>query len=524
MQDQPSNLDALAWPLARLDEAMVRLSRAAALPAQVAHLPEPPGSPAALDPWMRHAAEQLDLDIEQTDIVVADFDTAVRRAGAAILRVETQAQPQFFAILKCRAQWVALLAPDGRIHWRSLARVRDALCQDHTDTLGSELDAVLSHAGLSPARRQQVNRTLTQERRAQQSIGACWQLRAPQHAHWWHHLRQAHLPHHVGIFLGANILFYLVLILSWWMVGRHALRNHMEWDWLYVWAGLLLALIPLRVVAVRAQGYLTVGLSHLLKQRLLLGALRLDPDRIRHMGAGQFIGTLIESEAVEAFFLNGGFFLMVLAVIKLIFAVGIATTVGLLYFAVLTGYLGVTALVMWLYYRRCLTWTTARIEMTHTLIERMVGHRTRLVQEPHARWHDSEDREMAGYMQVSQDMDASAAVLIAGLPRLWLVVALLALAPAWLSSSTSVATLGRGIGRHAVGLSRTGWPDNRCHVSDQRHHLLDLNQAVFTRRPAVEPTRIFMAATARQLSCADRRSRRAVADRPPSQLPVSGTQ
>lgn len=338
------------------------------------------------------------------------------------------------------------MAPDGRLYWRSLARVRDALCHDPGDTLSHELDAVLSHAGLSQARRQQVNRTLTQERLAQQSIGTCWLLRTPPHAHWWHHLRQADLLHHVGVFMGAHVLFDFLLILSWWVAGRHVLRDQMEFNWLYTWAGLLLALIPLRVVGARAQGYLTVGLSHLLKQRLLLGALRLDPDRLRYMGAGQFIGTLIESEAVEAFFLNGGFFLMMLAVIKLIFAIGIAATVGPLYFGVFMGYLVATALVIWLYFRRCHTWTNARIQMTHTLIERMVGHRTRLVQEPRAHWHDNEDREMAGYMQVSQDMDSSAAVLIACLPRLWLVVAFLAIVPVWVASSTSVATLAVALG------------------------------------------------------------------------------
>ncbi|WP_089719006.1 ATP-binding cassette domain-containing protein [Candidatus Entotheonella palauensis] len=452
MQDQQASLDALAWPLARLDEAMVKLSRAAALPAQMAHPPEPlgdwepTGNPDALDHWMRHAAERLDIDIEPADITVADFAAAVRRASPAILSVERQAQPQFLAIVKCRAKWVAVMAPDGRIRWRSLARLRDALCHAPSDTLGHELDAVLSQAGLSQTRRQQVNRTLTQERLAQQSIGTCWLLRTPQHAHWWHHLRQAHLLHHAGVLMSAHILFDFLLILSWWVVGRHALRDQAELNWLYPWTMLLLALIPLRVVAVRAQGYLTVGLSHLLKQRLLLGALRLEPDRLRHMGAGQFIGTLIESEAVEAFFLNGGFFLMVIAVIKLIFAIGIAATVGLVYFGALMGYLMVTALVIWLYFRRCHTWTHARIQMTHTLIERMVGHRTRLVQEPRAHWHDHEDREMAGYMQVSQDMDSSAAVLIASLLRLWLVVAFLAIVPVWIAPSASVPTLAVALG------------------------------------------------------------------------------
>lgn len=307
MQHQKANLDALAWPLASLGEAIVRLSRAASLPAQVAHLPVSPedwgptDNPDTLDHWMRHAAEQLDIDIESTDVAVADFATAIRRAAPAILQVETQGQPQFLVIVKCRARWVALMASDGRIRWRSLDDLRDTWCHDHADLLSSELDAVLSHAGLSSARRQKVHRAFTQERLAQQSIGTCWQLHTPPHAHWWHHLRQAHLPHHIGVFMGANALFYLLLVWSWWVIGRHALGDQIQPDGLYMWGGLLLALIPLRVVAVRAQGYLTIGLSYLLKQRLLLGALRLDPDRVRHMGAGQFIGTLIESEAVRRF-------------------------------------------------------------------------------------------------------------------------------------------------------------------------------------------------------------------------------
>jgi hypothetical protein len=95
MQEQQSNLDIYTWPLARLDEAMVRLSRAASLPAQVANLPKLPsdwgqtGHDVALDHWMSYAAERLDLEVERTEVTVAGFDTAVRRLGPAILKIET---------------------------------------------------------------------------------------------------------------------------------------------------------------------------------------------------------------------------------------------------------------------------------------------------------------------------------------------------------------------------------------------------------------------------------------------------
>jgi len=40
---------------------------------------------------------------------------------------------------------------------------------------------------------------------------------------------------------------------------------------------------------------------------LLSGALRLEPDEIRREGAGQLLGRVIESEALESLALSGGF-------------------------------------------------------------------------------------------------------------------------------------------------------------------------------------------------------------------------
>ncbi len=78
-----------------------------------------------------------------------------------------------------------------------------------------------------------------------------------------------------------------------------------------------MTLVPLRVLITRLQGWVAIGAGALLKQRLFFGSLRLDPDSLRHQGAGQLLGRVLESEAVEALALSGGFLALV-ALIEII--------------------------------------------------------------------------------------------------------------------------------------------------------------------------------------------------------------
>jgi ATP-binding cassette subfamily B protein len=82
------------------------------------------------------------------------------------------------------------------------------------------------------------------------------------------------------------------------------------------------------------------------------------------------------------------------------------------------------------------------MEMTHDLIESMVGHRTRLAQQPRENWHDSEDQALHGYFDNSHSVDRCGTTLVVAIPRGWLLTGLACLAPAIAfgrSSSTEVA-------------------------------------------------------------------------------------
>jgi ATP-binding cassette subfamily B protein len=80
------------------------------------------------------------------------------------------------------------------------------------------------------------------------------------------------------------------------------------------------------------------------------------------------------------------------------------------------------------------------------LVERLVGHRTRLAQEVRERRHDGEDQAMARYLDSSAAMDRTAAWLIAVVPRGWHFLGLLGLAPAFVAGHGSPTSPAIGLG------------------------------------------------------------------------------
>src|SRR5262249_58285635 len=81
----------------------------------------------------------------------------------------------------------------------------------------------------------------------------------------------------------------------------------LDYAWMIAWALLLCTAVPFHLLAEWMQGRFAVEAGALLKRRLLFGALRLQPEEIRHVGAGQMLGKIAESTAVESLALNGGF-------------------------------------------------------------------------------------------------------------------------------------------------------------------------------------------------------------------------
>ena len=279
-------------------------------------------------------------------------------------------------------------------------------------------------------------------------IGRCWRLRTPPGKSFWWQLRQSSLPSRILVLAGAHLTEYALWLLSWWMIGHAALGGHLDRGWLAAWALLLATLIPFRVITIWLQGGHRHLAGGLLKERLLYGALRLEPEEIRHRGAGQILGRVMESEAMESLALNGGFLALTSAT-ELVFAtvvLAIGAGGALAAAALLVVWTALAAVLGWRYMRANKNWADQRLRMTDDLVESLVGHRTRLAQEVPERWHDREDHTLEGYAAESAAMDRCLALLVAVVPRGWVIIGVLGLAAPFIGGSTTPSALVIGVG------------------------------------------------------------------------------
>ena len=167
---------------------------------------------------------------------------------------------------------------------------------------------------------------------------------------------------------------------------------------------------------------------------------------MRHQGAGQLFGRVIESQAVESLVLSGGFLALgagvELVMAAVVLGLGAGGTPHVLLFL---GWVVLALCLNWRYGRYYQHWTAARLGLTHDLVERMVGHRTRLAQEPRERWHDGEDQAMERYFALSRQTDG-AAMAQAPVSAGWLILGLLGLTPTLVSGTSMPGALAVSLG------------------------------------------------------------------------------
>ncbi len=450
MSASPNDLKAFAWPTVRLAEAIEWLARRSDLAPHTVELPAAPSdtpSSAALTNWFNGIGHSLGIEIEPIDNSYSEADALVKRSAPALLQVQFGSEAQFLAVLPSGSEAVRLLSPDLNAHRVDPEAVRAMLCQQIEKPLVAETEKLLEEAGVAPARRPAALTVILRQQLAGMRIGGCWLLRSAPSASIWRQAREARIPLRLLALLGAHAIQYLLWLVSWWMIGQAALLGRFDWGWLTAWALVLFSMVPFRLLVTWWQGLLSIRVGALLKRSLLFGALQLQPDEIRHQGAGQLLGCVIESEAVESLALSGGF-LAVMAGLELALAAGVIALglSGFLLVPLLLVWIAVALGLAWHYSRNRDWWTRSRLKITNELVERMVGHRTRLAQQRRDRWHDGEDQAVSGLLTLALGMDRSALWLTAIVPRGWLVLGLLALTPSFAMTNNPPAKLAIALG------------------------------------------------------------------------------
>lgn len=466
-------VDALVWPAHRLGEALEALAVRSGLGHAAANPLGPP--PATADEWPRWldwAGAQVGAELQAVDATVPEVPALLRGVGPALLPVPAAAAPApaaasapapgLLVLLGRRGGRLLLLGPDLRPHRCPPGAVADALCAAQAQALQPELDALLALAQVPAGQRQRTAAALRRERLATQRIGACWMLRQPATADMARQLRAAGLGHRLAAMLAVCALGYGLEIGAWALIGQAALAGRLDTGWLGAWVLALASLVPVQLAGQGLQAGLARDAGRLLKSRLMAGALRLDMDRVRAQGVGQLLGRVMESQALESLALHGGL-AAVVALLELGFAAavlaqGAAPVAQLLALAL---WLAVTVAAATRFAGRLRRWVLQRLALTHDLVERMVGHRTRLAQERPARRDAHEDQMLLAYLADSAAMDRAAVPLQVGLGAGWLLLSVLALAPALLGTdlggvagdaSAAGAAMAPGTARLAVSV------------------------------------------------------------------------
>jgi ATP-binding cassette subfamily B protein len=425
---QPSPWQDVAWSHDQVGEAVRALARAARLAPKALDVPRlvPPRGPLGswLDDAIVRSAAWLDVEAEPVGAALADLDALVAGLAPALVLL---GEDTLVAVLRTTRRHAVLLAPDGTVVTRPADALREAMLPQELRACDPVVDAMLERAGIAERRRERARRVALAERHAGARVGGVWILRRPPHAPFVAQLRAAGTLRDVALLALVHAAEMALFATSWGVLGAGALSGHFDRGWLAAWALLLLSMVPVRAAAARLEGRIAVGSGALLKRRLLAGALALDPDDVRADGAGRMLGRVVETEAVEQLAVDAGGTILFVTVDLLTAAVVLALgATPSLEVGLLVVFAAVAVLLARAVHRRRGVWTDARLALTHDMVERLVGHRTRIAQEPRETWHDEEDQGVRRALEASTRLDRITVGLAAALPRAWLVASLAA--------------------------------------------------------------------------------------------------
>lgn len=448
-----TNVKELTWPLERLDQAVAVLAEQTRLRGNPGELKLAPPGPNGVDDealtrWFSMAADHLGIDVETITWTYVDIDDLVRGVVPALIRISGGDEPPaFLALVRSGRRYITVLAPDLSKRRLAAASLTQQLRANAEAPFARMTNRMLESINIPTGRWDRVRSTMIGEQMSGTQLTGCWRLRPAPGASIWQHFRHAGLLPPLLLLLPAQAAQQLLALLGWWVIGRGALQGHFEWVWILVWALLLYSAIPFQLFVFWIQSRIGLDAGGLFKTRLLYGTLQLEPEEIRHEGIGQFLGRIMESEAFETLVLSGGFqaFISVISLASAFVVLALGPG-GWVLAAVYLLWVCLTVWWMWRYVRSNRAWVDAYRVMTNDLVERMVGHRTRIAQEDRAHWHDGEDQFLASYLGISQQLDSIGVQLSAFTHRGWQIVGLAGLGLAFVTAPFDTAQLALGIG------------------------------------------------------------------------------
>jgi ATP-binding cassette subfamily B protein len=401
------------WPLSELHEAVPLLAGKAALlpadhPADLPPLPKDEATMEILTSWLESAARQLGLEARAAETVYPDLkDFLIQGAPALLPLPENTGSPGSFVLLAAsRRRALRLLGRDGRLHRLPVNRVRDILVSDLEAPVLPVVESMLEQVNIREQQRGKVRKALLLEYLATTRVDGCWLLRLPPSTSFFRQLRRAKFPRRLSGLVGATLAARLLILGASFLVGKTIFQGNADLSDFQLWGLLLFTALPLQLTSMQVKNRLSIHFGILLRSRLLHGILQLRPEEIQHQGSGYFIGNVQEIEQLEAMGMSTAF--MTLTAFLEVFIAAVVLMLGaggIMHGALLLGWTGGILLLSRIYYRRMRDWLIHSRMMTCDLVERMVGHRTRLAQEKPEHMHVREDQLLSRYARLSERLD-----------------------------------------------------------------------------------------------------------------------
>lgn len=432
----------LVWPASRLPEALSDLARSVGLRVD-----------SGRQETSRHSrhdcpetvAERLDLRCVNVESPLSDLSSMLEQAAPALLRMGST--DDYLVVARSGRRWLTLLDPQRRRRRVALDVVRRSLEEPLVEYARGSVEELVHSAQVEPGLRTETTTRLLEQRLGHFPYRGCWTLDLHEQSSTLDQVKAARLPQLAGALFVAHAAQFLLWIAAWWLIGSAILDNRPDRGWLTAWMLAMLTILPIRLASSWLQGRVAIAASVILKRRLFDTALGARREDLQRDGAGHLVARVAEAEAVESLVVSGGM-RATTAVVELLLALPVLALAagGWAHSALLAAFLVLLALTAFFQYRRQLAWTGSRLELSDSLIERMIGHRTRLVQQSADAEGPRDHAQLSRYGRSSADLDRLTLWQDVALGHGWMLASLLVLAPALMSFAQGPGAVAAALG------------------------------------------------------------------------------
>ncbi len=440
-----------AWSYSALDDAIQGLAQkrkyisvATANSSERPLALEDTYSPDTIEKQIEIMADWIGVEAEPVHTTYTDFTVFLRHGGPAILMLpiinEQEKQPYFLALLKGGKNHVSLLTPSLSVVRLEHELIQAAICYDLETPLLPEINQLLLSLELPAHRHLKAQQAIFQERLGPLTIHNVWLIKLSPRSKISAPAREARLPLLFILTVIGQAGDYILYLAAWGVIGQVALTGEITWVWLLVGLLLWISSYPFTLLRIWGQRLFSVRLGKVLKERFFYGILQLDLDEIQKAGEGKFLAWSMESDKLEQASLGGGFLVLGSTVSLMALIAALLLAQQFLMGGLLLVWLLVSLFVIWRFSETFFNLNKHYSSMTNDFLERIEGHRTRLVQETN--WFEDSDRDIVRYLELTKRDDTNTTLLLVFIPHGWVIAGLLATAVIFVSTPTAVLDLG----------------------------------------------------------------------------------